>query len=257
MGRSGLLAGKAISFERIEKCYAIGNMYSNDGYYCGLIGQTGDYWTTDRSEEVLNCYARVNIYNSSIEQGYYTYGGSLYTIANTDNYGFTTKRQYASVSNCYSAGTTYKGFINGTATDCYYNKELVSVQSGYATPATTNEMHAKVTYQNWDFENIWGRNDTINDGYPYLRVFHENAPEDSEDPIVVTGITLDVSDTLILAGTSLQVNATILPAEAEDKRISFVADTWGVSGALEYDFFESVDNKGLVKTHLDLRSSSR
>ena len=57
---------------------------------------------------------------------------------------------------------------------------------------------------------------------------------------------------MIIAGTTLQVNATILPDEAADKRVTWSADTWGVSGALEYDFFESIDQNGLIKTHLDL-----
>ena len=49
-------------------------------------------------------------------------------------------------------------------------------------PKTTNEMHAKATYTDWDFENIWGRNDTINDGYPYLRCFYDSIIPDSPDP---------------------------------------------------------------------------
>ena len=238
----GMLIG-ATTGAFIEQCYAEGNIYCTSAH--AFIGKIDNYWAL-HNDSVSNCYSRVNVY---------------------DRYGepegsFMSSDWSATIINSYSAGVTKAGMCGcagsgyGTIThnNTYYNKELAhsKLSCDNSKGCTTNEMHAKATYQNWDFENIWGRNDAINDGYPYLRVFHEGAPEDSEDPVIVTGITLDISDTTIIAGTTLQVNATILPDEAADKRVTWSADTWGVSGALEYDFFESIDQNGLIKTHLDL-----
>ena len=240
----GMLAGKT-TICHVEQCYAEGIIYGHREKALApnaLIGDVDNSWQL-RNDTISDCYTRVNIYDH--------YGNPAGLFAGS---GWTT-----TYSHCYNAGITQSGITNCTSygkpiqNSTYYNKELaVEATNCDGKGCTTNEMHAKATYQNWDFENIWGRNDTINDGYPYLRVFHENAPEDSEDPVIVTGITLDISDTTIIAGTTLQVNATILPDEAADKRVTWSADTWGVSGALEYDFFESIDQNGLIKTHLDL-----
>ena len=240
----GMLAGKT-TICHVEQCYAEGIIYGHREKALApnaLIGDVDNSWQL-RNDTISDCYTRVNIYDH--------YGNPAGLFAGS---GWTT-----TYSHCYNAGITQSGITNCTSygkpiqNSTYYNKELaVEATNCDGKGCTTNEMHAKATYQNWDFENIWRRNDTINDGYPYLRVFHENAPEDSEDPIIVTGITLDISDTTIIAGTTLQVNATILPDEAADKRVTWSADTWGVSGALEYDFFESIDQNGLIKTHLDL-----
>ncbi|MFW6025149.1 MAG: hypothetical protein ACOCRX_02295 [Candidatus Woesearchaeota archaeon] len=35
------------------------------------------------------------------------------------------------------------------------------------------QMKQQALYNNWDFENIWGIDPNINDGYPYLRVFFD------------------------------------------------------------------------------------
>ncbi len=237
----GMLVG-VTSVTHVEQCYAEGNIYCQDQEANALIGSVENYWSL-YNDTISDCYTRVNIYN---KKGNPTnlFAGSSWTTT---------------YSHCYNAGITQYGITNCTSygipvqESTYFNKELGATATGCdGRGCTTNEMHAKVTYQNWDFENIWGRNDSINNGYPYLRVFHENAPTDSEDPIVVTGITVDVSDTTIIAGSTLQVNATILPDSAADKRVTWTADTWGVSGALEYDFFESIDQNGLVTTHLDL-----
>ena len=239
----GMLAGKT-TICHVEQCYAEGIIYGNREKALApnaLIGDVDNSWQL-RNDTISDCYIRVNIYDH--------YGNPAGLFAGSE---WTT-----TYSHCYNAGITQSGITNCTSygkpiqNSTYYNKELaVEATNCDGKGCTTNEMHAKVTYQNWDFENIWGRHDTINDGYPYLRVFHESAPADSEDPIVVTGITVDARDTTIIAGTTLQVNATILPDEAADKRVTWSADTWGVSGALEYDFFESIDQNGLITTHLD------
>ena len=240
-GHVGMLIGvtsKAI----IEQCYAEGNIYGTDAK--ALIGTIDNSWSL-HNDTISNCYSRVNVYDK-YGQPEGSFGASDWS---------------ATFINCYSAGVT-KGSICGCASsgygtitynNTYYNKELgtTKLSCDNSRGCTTNEMHAKTTYQNWDFENIWGRNDSINDGYPYLRVFYDNPPEDSQDPIIVTGITLNVTDTTLYTGQTLQMEATVLPAEAENKKVTWTSTTWGIgsSNELASEWFE-MDENGLISTHV-------
>ena len=100
--------------------------------------------------------------------------------------------QKCSLTNCYSADHCYFGLDAGQyGSGTYYDKELVTDQKAGGGKLTA-EMKAKSTFAGWDFDETWGRNDAINDGYPYLRQFYPNAPADSEDPVAVSGIESDV-----------------------------------------------------------------
>ena len=242
----GLLFGST-NMATIEQCYAEGNIYCT--YANAFIGQISNYYTT-QIDTVTNCYSRVNVYDNDGEpEGV-----------------FATSDYSAEFINCYSAGVTkgaisectHSGYGTITQNSTYHNKERITYRSGcdHSKACTTNEMHAKANYQNWDFDSIWGRNDAINDGYPYLRVFHEGAPEDSEDPVVVTGITLNMTTASLITGDSLQLIATVLPENAENKKVIWTADTWGVSYPVEYAWFDGVDENGMVRTKVDLHCGS-
>jgi len=63
----------------------------------------------------------------------------------------------------------------------YYDSDKVPEYEGglytdKGTPKTTAEMKTQSTYTDWDFTDIWGIDPTINDGYPYLRVFQQGEP---------------------------------------------------------------------------------
>ena len=253
--RVGMLASYVVDSVIIDQCYSEGNMFVQSGGYRGiggLIAQLGDefYYKTGK---VTNCYSRVDVYNTSVTDSI-DYGPV--------DYGFAALGKQVPVTQCYSAGHTHHSFANSnnsygdSVQNCYFDKELVQVMDYYSwggtnhyigDPKTTNEMHAKATYVDWDFDNIWGRNEAINDGYPYLRIFHEGAPEDSEDPVLVTGITLNVADTTILAGNSVLLIATVLPEDAVNKGF-----TWSVEESEWYaaDWY-SMDENGLITTYLD------
>ena len=116
------------------------------------------------------------------------------------------------------------------------------VKKGAGNGKTTNEMHAKSTFAGFDFEIIWGRNDTINDGYPYLRCFYESSIPDSPDPIMVTGIEMEETVLNVIAGEQVQLHANVLPIDAQEKGIY-----WTITNT--YTDVAEVDESGLVTTH--------
>ncbi len=258
--RVGMLASYVVDSVIIDQCYSEGNMFVQSGGYRGiggLIAQLGDefYYKTGK---VTNCYSRVDVYNTSVTDS---------IDYEPVDYGFAALGKQVPITQCYSAGHTYHSFANSnnsygdSVQNCYFDKELVQVKDYYSwggtnhyvgDPKTTNEMHAKATYQNWDFDSIWGRNETINDGYPYLRIFHEGAPSDSPDPIIVTGISLNVTDTMLITGQTLQMVATVTPENAENKKVIWTATTWGTGSDYFSDEWFEMDENGFITTHVDL-----
>ena len=235
---SGLLASDLQGEGNIvEQCFAEGKIIvpfksekvsSWNGYVAGLIGQA-----SDKNNTIVNCYARVNIENPE-NQSPKRDAGLVNVLS-----------ENCSVSNCYSAGNTYMGLgTKASAVNSYYNRELVSDETDSGAKFTT-EMKAKATYTVWDFENIWGRNDDINNGYPYLRQFYLDAPEDSDDPAIVTGIVMEEADSTltIYVGDSLQLHARVLPENALNQKILWTITPNIIGGTPVL----TVNENGLVK----------
>jgi hypothetical protein len=120
----------------IANSYAIGNV---DGIRVGgLVGNNYDYYSTQESK-IINCYAigSVTVRNSNGE------GGGL--VANK----LSTNRH---ITNSYYDSQTSKQTDN----------------DGRGEPRTTAQMKTQSTFVDWDFENIWNIDPSINNGYPYL-----------------------------------------------------------------------------------------
>ena len=124
--------------------------------------------TVLNNELIKNCYSSGNIIKL----------GNNYPVGNTAAF---INLNFGIIQNCYSTGTvTYqneqnpidKGFIGenfGAVENCYFDMQTSGQTFGNgATGKTTEQMHEIITYQNWDFDQIWDISPDSNNGYPYL-----------------------------------------------------------------------------------------
>lgn len=230
----GLLAG-VLRDGTITQCFTQGKIIvdanSNEDIG-GLVGQLGGI-NYDAGGVVTDCYSQVDIVYNPMDINAASRGVFGSGMVDWNN---------GSISNSYVAGGSWQeGVAGGTISNVYYNKELspkAGTQTG--TALTTNEMHAKSSFAGFDFDSIWGRNDTINGGYPYLRCFYKENIPDSPDPVKVTGIDfVEAGQTIkIIAGQTLQLHASALPANAADQRV-----VWAITSGQNY---ASIDEDGML-----------
>ena len=205
----------------IKQCYAIGRMYTlPTGWGGGFL-----YYASD---SVINCYARIDIYQDNIDQrDSLEQSGAFSPINNCSS----------RMVNCYSAGKTKTVGMSGTTS--YYNKELVAKPETTRGATSTFNMKTMSNYTGWDFDNVWVRNDAVNDGYPVLRIFHPGL-QNSPDPITVTGITLQETNVDVVVGDSIQLHASVVPANAANQKIH-----WDLANAVS-KIIATVDENGFV-----------
>jgi len=204
----GLLAG-VLRDGTIAQCFAQGkivvdaNSVEDIG---GLIGQMGGI-NYNAGGVVTDCYSQVDIVYNPMDINATNRGVFGSGLVDWNN---------GSISNSYVAGGSWQeGVAGGTISNIYYNKELSpNSTANTGTALTTNEMHTKSSFAGFDFDSIWGRNDTINGGYPYLRCFYDSIIPDSPDLVKVTGISIGAAKTTITIGETLQLTAQTVPVEA-------------------------------------------
>ena len=219
-GFAGFLNGE------ITESYATGNV-KGENTVGGFVGRYEEYL-------IYDCFATGEVTGTD------TVGGFVgYTMA----YGGGGPRRSYSTGKVRGEGASTGGFagarnVNSRINYCYYDSETSGMSdSELGTPLSTIGMKAKKSYEEWDFETTWGRKDTINDGYPYLRWMYDEFIADDEDPkIPASGITISKEDTTLEAGMTLQLTATITPDNAEE------TVQWSTSAAA----VASVDMNGLV-----------
>jgi hypothetical protein len=155
---SGLITN---NYGTISNSYFNGIVSSSDRNIGGLAG---------RNYGIIS-----NSYSMAYVKGEYTVGG---LVGINDG----------PIVNCYFAGKitgmgSPGGPIEGPGgiagigseiTNSYYDKETSGQNYGVGNYVgldygkTTAEMKQKETFDGWDFDNIWGISDAINNGYPYL-----------------------------------------------------------------------------------------
>ncbi len=117
---------------------------------------------------ISNSYATGVVNGNSPRQGGLV--GQLYL-------GITTSNSYA-IGRVNSSQFDTGGLIGrnyaSTVTTSYYDRETTGKSdSGKGLARFTNEMKQHSNYSGWDFTNVWGIDENLNNGYPYLRWQYE------------------------------------------------------------------------------------
>jgi hypothetical protein len=146
--------------------YDINSSYSTSivvgkNYVGGLIGRDG---------EISNGYSTGTVIGES------NIGGLVGAFGSISNSYFTgTVTGESDVGglvgmNCFFA-TLEQMIICLGVTKSYYNNQTSGQNDEDERKGkgkTTAEMKQKATYEDWDFDDVWGISETVNDGYPYL-----------------------------------------------------------------------------------------
>ncbi len=132
----------------------------------GLIGKSDGY----RTSHIKKSYAINNIsVHANVSKDIYI-GGIVGQGEVTDTY-----YAHGKITTDIEGGTTHIGGIAGEIKEdniinSYYNVETSGISDNDNLWAkTTQELKSKLTYNDWEFESVWGRHGNINNGYPYLR----------------------------------------------------------------------------------------
>jgi len=163
--RVGGLVGLNPSAGVINTCYATGTASgaSSWGFTGGLAGEN--------SGRIVNCYAMGNVTGNT--------GASSRTGGLVGSNASTGSR----ISNSYSTGTVTGGTGSGGlaggnsagaagVANSFYDTETTGrTDTGRGDPKTTAELKQIETFDSWNFNDVWGLNPAINNGYPHLRVF--------------------------------------------------------------------------------------
>lgn len=269
---AGLLAAEVNG--TVSRCGVEGKIISSfvstDSYNGGLIGHAGT------ESDVSECYAIVDIEAfDNCCGGLIAYAeGTLANSFATGSVKFTKYGRFGGLvagsrktyTNCYSAiSLTWNdipkninvggvGGSYGTLWQSYdnpgiYDRDLVTTafdMLGTDTDAydkghglSMSEMKTMTAYEGWDFDNVWGRRNDQNAGYPYLRW---TAPGLDNDPdvaitIPVQCIILDKTSITGKFGDTVQLTATVEPDNATDKTVTWSSSDTEVA---------TVSEKGLV-----------
>ena len=170
---------------------------------------------------IKNCYTRV----------YFDYsltGGSRSNIFSSAAFVHSNN---GTIENCYSAsrgkygndefcGFVYRYTTVGNIESSYFDSDITGIavdgisQSYNVYPRTTAAMKFRANYSGWDFDNIWAIDESVNDGYPYLR---------NEKSIVVqaTGISLDKTSAALMEGGQITLTPTFTPENASNKNVKW------------------------------------
>lgn len=128
----------------ISNCAVEGNISANFSYVGGIC--------SDNSKNITQCAFKGNIENTGVYAG----GISGYSSSSiTESYFI------GSLAAAYRCG----GITGALSYSYTYGKYGSTYYNGTITDAK------------WDFESVWGMEESINDGYPYLRWEHSNVTE--------------------------------------------------------------------------------
>lgn len=216
---------------KVTRCGWEGSLISSASYIGGLIGS---YNTTDT---ITCCYTKGTVegYNPGGLVGNSCRIRNCYSLADvtgtSGGAGLLIGVPHVADSYCANLVRGNNVVLDGVTNYASYSNDLTNVyylshdaprsNGKYGTPLTDLQMHAKTSFTNYDFNNTWGRKDTINGGYPYLRwEYEEYIPDDPDaDYVPVESIILDVTQKEMLRGTSFQLIPVVMPENASDPTV--------------------------------------
>ncbi|WP_135549248.1 S-layer homology domain-containing protein [Paenibacillus cymbidii] len=137
----------------ITTSYSSGNVTS-DWTVGGLVGSIN---TGTIADSYTRSSVTVNTARSGAFAGY--------------NAGTSVVRNYAAgEANGAAPIGGYSGmYVGAMPSSNYYDHDRIPYDDVFARPVATAAMKTSGTYANWDFDETWGIDPAINDGYPYLR----------------------------------------------------------------------------------------
>lgn len=198
----GLVGDVQTSAFRVDQCFNDGPIYAKAyyEYVGGLVGNLNRNRTV--SFQIVDSYVNAYIWGVCTN-GSSQCGGFIGHITG-DNF------KHAEISRCYATGNldarNKAGLIcwqqnasrETVIADCRYDREKLNLKDkqfacslgSFSTDwhtaqlfnsysLTSAQMTEKENYQTWDFEKVWGMDETRNEGCPYLRWFYGEIPDES------------------------------------------------------------------------------
>ncbi|MDR3239098.1 MAG: chitobiase/beta-hexosaminidase C-terminal domain-containing protein [Clostridiales bacterium] len=159
-GHAGAVVGQNYNNGRIQQCYSLGSVAasgSGGSYIGGLVA-------VNRGT-VEDCYSRAIVTAAGASS---TVGGLVGLQPNVNS---TIKNSYATgkVMSSYYQGGLVGYALFSYIPKCYYDKNTSGASDvGKGTGLTTAQMKSSQNFSSWDFSGVWGMDETINEGYPYL-----------------------------------------------------------------------------------------
>ncbi len=174
----------------IGKSFATGNISVNvkdevQAIYVGGIAGAGAKTVDSYSLSNITVEANTTTQNCDVYiGGLVGHGGTGGQLSCVNSYYAQGKLRAQTTT-----GAIYKGGLLGeikedNITNSFYNVETANISDNDNLWAkSTQELKTKLTYDDWAFENIWGRDNNINNGYPYLR-WSQTEQLDTFDPAI-------------------------------------------------------------------------
>ena len=178
----GGLIGYNESTALVARCYAEGEVISEDYYVGGLVGRnygmiTECYATGDVSTESSDVGGLIG-HNGGIINNSYATGNvnGWYSVGGLVGFNSGVGSQDGIIDRCYALGLVTAeseegGLVgedsNGDISRSYYDKETTGQEdTGKGAPKSTESMQIKSTFEDWDFDSVWRINEEI---YPNLQ----------------------------------------------------------------------------------------
>jgi hypothetical protein len=231
----GGVAGYLNNYAELLNCYNRGNISGSKSNVGGITGYI-------HSSNAKYCYSSGEVTGVSNVGGLVGagYGGSL-------NHSFALSSKVTATSSAGSrviaAKTPGSSLINNYA----YEDMVVTVAGAVRSIKLANpvpitdgynialsKLKTNATYyesEGWDYNSVWK---FVPDGFPVLQ---NQVPKDVEQVVKVTAVTLDISTESMKVGDTTTLNATISPANATNKAI-----TWSSSNT----DIVTISNSGFV-----------